>query len=37
MHRNSPDVDDIGQLAAIAAIRTFLNVFPTRDIEKVEA
>ena len=29
----SPSWDQIGQLAAIAAIRTFLNLFLTRDIE----
>jgi uncharacterized membrane protein len=29
----SPDWNDIGQLAAIAVIRTFLNYFLERDIE----
>lgn len=29
----APTWDQIGQLAAIAAIRTFLNLFLTRDIE----
>ena len=28
----APNWDDIGQLAAIAVIRTFLNFFPERDI-----
>jgi uncharacterized membrane protein len=33
----APTWNDIGQLAAIAAIRTFLNFFLTRDIEEFEA
>ena len=32
----APTWTDIGQLAAIAAIRTFLNYFLTRDLEQVE-
>ena len=32
----SPTWDDIGQLAAIAVIRTFLNYFLEKDIEKYE-
>jgi uncharacterized membrane protein len=31
----SPSWDDIGQLAAIAVIRTFLNYFLERDLESV--
>ena len=31
----APTWDDIGQLAAIAAIRTFLNYFLERDLEKL--
>ena len=31
----SPTWDDVGQLAAIAVIRTFLSYFLTRDIEEV--
>lgn len=31
----SPTWNDIGQLAAIAAIRTFLNYFLEKDVEKV--
>lgn len=31
----SPDWQDIGQLGAIAVIRTFLNFFLERDMEKV--
>ena len=30
----SPTWDDIGQLAAIAAVRTFLNYFLEKDLEK---
>jgi len=33
----TPTWNDIGQLAAIAAIRTFLNYFLEKDIEKYEA
>jgi len=33
----APTWDDVGQLAAIAAIRTVLNYFLERDIEKYEA
>jgi len=33
----SPSWDQIGQLGAIAVIRTFLNYFLTRDIESYEA
>ena len=33
----TPTWDDVGQLAAIAPIRTFLNFFLERDIEKYEA
>lgn len=33
----SPTWDDIGQLAAIAAIRTFLNYFLEKDVEEREA
>lgn len=33
----SPTWDDIGRLAAIAAIRTFLNFFLGRDLEEAEA
>ncbi len=33
----SPRWDDIGRLAAIAAIRTFLNFFLERDIERFAA
>jgi len=32
----SPSWNDIGQLAAIALIRTFLNYFLERDLEEVE-
>jgi uncharacterized membrane protein len=32
----APTWDDVGKLAAIAAIRTFLNFFLERDIEKGE-
>lgn len=32
----APTWTDIGQLAAIAAIRTFLNYFLTRDLEQFE-
>jgi uncharacterized membrane protein len=32
----SPTWDDLGQLAAIAVIRTFLNYFLERDVEKYE-
>lgn len=32
----SPTWDDVGQLAAIAGIRTFLGVFLERDIREVE-
>lgn len=32
----SPSWQDIGQLAAIAAIRTFLNFFLERDLEKYQ-
>jgi uncharacterized membrane protein len=32
----SPDWADIGQLAAIAAIRTFLNYFLERDLQELE-
>ena len=32
----SPDWADIGQLAAIAAIRTFLNYFLERDLKELE-
>ena len=32
----SPDWTEIGQLAAIAAIRTFLNFFLERDLEELE-
>jgi uncharacterized membrane protein len=32
----SPDWQDIGQLAAIAVIRTFLNFFLERDLDKPE-
>jgi uncharacterized membrane protein len=32
----SPTWDDIGQLAAIAVIRTFLNYFLEKDLEKAE-
>jgi uncharacterized membrane protein len=31
----SPSWDDIGQLAAVAVIRTFLNFFLERDLEKM--
>ena len=31
----APDWEDIGRLAAIAVIRTFLNFFLERDIEEV--
>jgi uncharacterized membrane protein len=33
----SPDWQDIGQLAAIAVIRTFLNFFLERDLDKPDA
>ena len=33
----APTWDDVGQLAAIAAIRTVLNFFLERDIEKYQA
>jgi uncharacterized membrane protein len=33
----APNWNDIGQLAAIAAIRTFLNYFLEKDIDKYEA
>lgn len=33
----APTWDDIGQLAAIAAIRTFLNLFLERDVEALKA
>lgn len=33
----APNWNDIGQLAAIAAIRTFLNYFLEKDIEKYES
>jgi uncharacterized membrane protein len=33
----APTWDDIGQLAAIAAIRTFLNFFLERDVEAYDA
>jgi len=33
----APTWDDIGQLAAIAAIRTFLNYFLERDLVEAEA
>ena len=32
----SPSWDDIGQLAAVALIRTFLNYFLSRDIAEIE-
>lgn len=32
----APSWDDIGQLAAIAAIRTFLNYFLAKDVESFE-
>jgi uncharacterized membrane protein len=33
----SPSWEDIGELAAIAVIRTFLNYFLERDLENAEA
>jgi uncharacterized membrane protein len=33
----APSWDDIGRLAAIAFIRTFLNFFPERDIRETQA
>ncbi len=33
----SPTWDDVGQLAAIAGVRTFLNYFLERDMERVTA
>lgn len=33
----APSWEDIGQLAAIAAIRTFLNYFLERDVEEMRA
>jgi uncharacterized membrane protein len=33
----APNWNDIGQLAAIAAIRTFLNYFLEKDIDKYES
>jgi uncharacterized membrane protein len=33
----APSWEDIGQLAAIAAIRTFLNFFLERDVEEMRA